>query len=130
MRTPLAALPLLLLAALPAYADIPKRQVETALGVWRQEAAGFSYYGPGFHGRRAANGSIYNQMAPTAAHKTLPFGTRVRVINPRTNRAEVVTITDRGPYIRGRVIDLSLGTARRLGLEQQGVGTVTLEILS
>lgn len=131
MRRRLIAFAALLLTsfAVPALADRPARHAEEALGVWRMEGSA-SYYCCGFHGRRAANGSRFDQMGSTAAHRTWPFGTRCRVINPRNGRSEVVTITDRGPYIRGRVIDLSLGTARRLGLEQQGVAPVILEVLS
>ena len=129
MRGHLTALAGLLIASLatPALADRPTRHVEEALGVWRTQGVA-SYYCCYFHGRTAANGSKFDQMASTAAHKTLPFGTRVRVI-AQNGRSEIVTITDRGPFIRGRVIDLSLGTARRLGIERQGVASVTLEIL-
>lgn len=98
------------------------------MGTWRMGGLA-SFYCCTFHGRRAANGSRFDQMAPTAAHRTWPFGTRVRVRNPRNGRSEIVTITDRGPFVRGRVIDLSLGTMRRLGLEQLGVAPVELEIL-
>jgi rare lipoprotein A (peptidoglycan hydrolase) len=105
------------------------RHADQALGVWRQEAVA-SFYGGYFHGRRAADGSRFDQMGSTAAHRFFPFGTKIRVINPRTKKAEVVTVTDRGPYVRGRTIDLSLGTARRLGIERQGVAPVTLEVLS
>jgi rare lipoprotein A len=111
-----------------ASADRPARHVEEAMGVWRMEGAA-SFYGPGFNGRRAADGSVFDQMAPTAAHRSWPFGTRVR-IRARNGRSEIVTITDRGPFVRGRVIDLSLGTARRLGIERQGVAPVVLEVLS
>lgn len=71
-----------------------------------------SWYGPGFHGRRAADGSRFDQDALTAAHKTLRFGTRVRVTCEATGRSVVVRITDRGPFIAGRAIDLSRGAAR------------------
>ena len=74
-----------------------------------------SWYGPGFHGRRTANGERFNTHALTAAHKTLPFGTRVRVVNKRNGRSVVVRINDRGPYVHGRVIDLSRATARAIG---------------
>lgn len=127
MRNVLVAA-LISLAALPAYADVPKTQVDRAIGVWRQSAV-YSFYGKGFDGKRAANGSIYNQMAATGAHKRLPFGTRVRIINPRNGQSEVIVITDRGPFIPGRDFDLSLGTARRLGLEQMGTGKIEVEIL-
>lgn len=115
-------------AALPARADVPARHVEAVLGLWRAQGVA-SFYGPRFNGRRMACGRIFDQMASTAASLTLPCGTVVRVVNPRNMRSEIVVISDRGPYIRGRIIDLSLGTARRLGLERQGVALVHLEVL-
>ena len=75
-----------------------------------------SWYGPGFQGRRTANGEKFNTHALTAAHKTLPFGTRVRVVNRQNGRSVVVRINDRGPHVRGRVIDLSRAAARAIGL--------------
>ena len=83
-----------------------------------------SCYGPSLHGRRTANGERFNTHALTAAHKTLPFGSRVRVTNKRTGRSVVVRINDRGPYARGRVIDLSPAAAQAVGLS--GVGKVSL----
>ena len=83
-----------------------------------------SWYGPGFHGKRTANGERFNTHALTAAHKTLPFGTQLRVTNERTGRSVVVRINDRGPYARGRVIDLSKAAADAVGI--LSVGTVTL----
>lgn len=88
-----------------------------------------SWYGPGFHGRLTANGERYNQYAMTAAHKTLPFGTRIRVTNMNNGRSVIVRINDRGPYIRGREIDLSKGSAQQIGLIGSGVANVRLEIL-
>src|SRR5206468_4880410 len=75
-----------------------------------------SWYGPGFHGKRTANGERFNTHALTAAHKTLPFGTQLRVTNERTGRSAVVRINDRGPYARGRVIDLSKAAADAVGI--------------
>jgi rare lipoprotein A len=74
-----------------------------------------SYYGPGFHGRRTASGERFNAGSLTAAHRTLPFGTRVRV-TARNGHSIVVRINDRGPFTRGRIIDLSSGSARALGM--------------
>ncbi|MGK7941677.1 MAG: septal ring lytic transglycosylase RlpA family protein [Crocosphaera sp.] len=88
-----------------------------------------SWYGPGFHGRLTANGERYNQNGLTAAHKTLPFGTQVRVTNLKNGRSVIVRINDRGPYIHGRVIDLSKGAANVIGLISSGVAPVQLEIL-
>ncbi|MDJ0600038.1 MAG: septal ring lytic transglycosylase RlpA family protein [Crocosphaera sp.] len=88
-----------------------------------------SWYGPGFHGRLTANGERYNQNGLTAAHKSLPFGTQVRVTNLNNGRSVIVRINDRGPYIHGRVIDLSKGAAGVIGLLNSGVAPVQLEIL-
>jgi rare lipoprotein A len=88
-----------------------------------------SWYGPGFHGRRSASGEIFNQHALTAAHRSLPFGARVRVTNLNTGQQVVVRINDRGPYTGGRVIDLSAAAARQIGLMGSGVGPVQLEVL-
>src|ERR687884_553876 len=75
-----------------------------------------SWYGPGFHGRRTASGESFNANALTAAHRSLPFGTRVRVVNERTGRSVVVRINDRGPFHGGRIIDLAAAPARALGV--------------
>jgi rare lipoprotein A len=88
-----------------------------------------SWYGPGFNGNRSASGEIFNQNALTAAHRSLPFGTQVRVTNLRNGESVVVRINDRGPYSGNRVIDLSAGAARAVGLIQAGVAPVSLEVL-
>lgn len=88
-----------------------------------------SWYGPGFHGRTTANGETFNQDALTAAHKTLPFGTQVRVTNESNGESVVVRINDRGPYAHGREIDLSRGAAAEIGLLGSGVGRVRIEVL-
>lgn len=87
-----------------------------------------SWYGPGFHGRLTANGEVYNQHDLTAAHKTLPFGTVVRVTNTQNNRQVLVRINDRGPYIEGREIDLSFRAAQELGMVDAGVVPVIMEL--
>jgi rare lipoprotein A len=86
-----------------------------------------SWYGPGFDGRLTASGSRYNQNGLTAAHKTLPFGTKLRVC---FKRCAVVTVTDRGPYIHGRTLDLSKGAADAIGLTASGVGRVKVTRLT
>lgn len=86
-----------------------------------------SWYGPGFHGRITANGEVYDQMALTAAHKSLKFGTLLKVTNPRNGRSVVVRINDRGPYIDGRDLDLSKAAARDLGLLRRGVAKMKVE---
>ena len=88
-----------------------------------------SWYGPGFNGNRTANGEVYNQNSLTAAHRTLPFNTIVQVTNLDNGRVVVVRITDRGPYVGDRVIDLSAGAAQIIGLVNSGVAPVRLDIM-
>ncbi|MDE1468449.1 septal ring lytic transglycosylase RlpA family protein [Aurantiacibacter sp. D1-12] len=88
-----------------------------------------SYYGRRFHGRRTANGERFDMNAMTAAHRTLPFGTRVRVTNPRNGRSVVVRINDRGPFVGGRTIDLSRAAATQIGMISSGHARVELERL-
>lgn len=88
-----------------------------------------SWYGPPFHGRQTASGEIYDMEAPTAAHRTLPFGTRVRVYNLDSGRSTELRINDRGPFVRGRIIDVSRRGARELGLLGPGIAPVLVEIL-
>ena len=110
---------------------LPKLPQQISLGSVKIRLSGWaSWYGPGFHGNRSASGEIYNQNALTAAHRSLAFGTKVRVTNTRTGRSVVVRINDRGPYIRGRVIDLSAAAARILGVIQTGVAPVRVEVLN
>jgi rare lipoprotein A len=86
-----------------------------------------SWYGPGFHGRRTASGERFNTNELTAAHRYLPFGTRVKVVNQATGRSVVVRINDRGPFHGGRVIDLSRASAAAIGLG--GTGRVQIVAL-
>lgn len=88
-----------------------------------------SYYGRRFHGRRTANGETFNMREFTAAHKTLPFGSRVLVTNPRNGRSVTVRINDRGPYTRGRTIDLSRAAAEEIGMVAKGHATVELALV-
>lgn len=86
-----------------------------------------SWYGPPYSGRKGADGSVYDQNAMTAASLTLPLGTLVRVTNLSNNQAAVVKITDRGPFVRGRIIDLSLAAAKATGVYRAGVAKVQVE---
>ena len=88
-----------------------------------------SWYGPGFHGRRTANGEVFNSNELTAAHRSLPFGTKVRVTNMNNGRSVVVRINDRGPFSGGRIIDLSAGAARSINMINSGVAPVRIEVL-
>lgn len=109
---------LFLTASLPA--------AQAAVGANWEESGQASWYGPGFHGRRSSNGEIFNERALTAAHDSLPLGTRVLVTTQETGRSIVVTITDRLPPKRLRIIDVSKAAAARLGLLGSGVGMVTI----
>jgi rare lipoprotein A len=88
-----------------------------------------SYYADSFHGRRTASGARYDRTALSAAHRTLPLGTQVRVTDVRSGESVVVHINDRGPFARGRVIDLSRAAASEIGLTRKGVAAVRLDVL-
>ena len=87
-----------------------------------------SWYGPGFHGRLTASGSTYDQDQLSAAHRSLPLRATVRVTRRATGQAVLLRVTDRGPYVPGRVLDLSRAAARRLGMERKGLAHVTLDL--
>jgi rare lipoprotein A len=89
-----------------------------------------SWYGPQFHGRMTANGEIFDSNELTAAHPNLPFGTKVKVTNVINGRSVIVRINDRGPFVKGRIIDVSAGAARLLNMINTGVASVQLEILN
>jgi rare lipoprotein A len=97
--------------------------VETIVG-WA------SYYGPGFHGRRTASGEIFDMHELVAAHRTLPLGTVARVTNLANGRSVVVRISDRGPYIKGRILDVSTGAAKALAFVRDGITRVRIDILA
>ncbi|WP_086617355.1 septal ring lytic transglycosylase RlpA family protein [Erythrobacter tepidarius] len=88
-----------------------------------------SYYASKFHGRRTASGEAFDNTAMTAAHRTLPFGSLVRVTNPATGASVIVRINDRGPFSRGRLIDVSRAAAEELGMIARGHATVELELI-
>ncbi|MEP0919299.1 septal ring lytic transglycosylase RlpA family protein [Leptolyngbya sp. DQ-M1] len=116
-------------APLREISNRPNRAPQIAIGPIRLRMTGMaSWYGPGFHGNMSASGERFNQNALTAAHRTLPFGTIVQVTNLDNGRTVSVRINDRGPFSGDRVIDLSAGAARVLGLIQSGVAPVRLEV--
>lgn len=88
-----------------------------------------SYYSTGFNGKRTASGEIFNKNAYTAAHNTFPFGTLLRVTNLSNNESVEVTVNDRGPFAKGRIIDLSEAAARAIGMIQTGTAEVRIEVL-
>ena len=104
----------------------PVKPTPTVVQVSTGEA---SWYGPGFFGNRTASGEVFRPGTMTAAHRSLPFGTKVRVTNLWNDRSAVVTINDRGPFIAHRVIDLAHGAAHELGLISSGIAQVRLEVL-
>lgn len=93
------------------------------------EVGNASWYGKDFHGRKTASGRVYDMYGLSAAHKTLPLGTRVQVTNLANKRSVILTIDDRGPFVRGRILDLSYGAARRLGTVELGVARVRVTVL-
>lgn len=95
-----------------------------------QEIGSASWYGPGFHGKKTANGEIYNMHAMTAAHKTLPLGSKVQVTNLSNGKKITVRINDRGPFHGGRIIDLSKKAAKALGILHKGHGKVHIKIVN
>lgn len=88
-----------------------------------------SWYGPGFHGKKTSNGETYNMHLDTAAHKTYPMNTMVKVTNTNTNQSAIVRINDRGPFVSGRIIDLSKKTASDIGVLAKGTAPVKLEVV-
>jgi rare lipoprotein A len=116
--TALAAILIFAAAESPALAGSAKLGATTGMA---------SYYG---YGGRTANGERHNAAAMTAAHRTLPFGTRVRVTNTSNGRSVVLRINDRGPFVRGRVIDVSTGAADALGFRSRGVAKVDIAVVS
>lgn len=95
----------------------------------RRATAVASWYGEPFHGRLTASGERYDMHGFTAAHRTLPFGTRLKVTSAETGRSSVVTVNDRGPFVDGRDLDLSYGAAKEIGLVGEGVGRVAVEVM-
>ena len=110
-------------------AVLPPPKVKPLPSVVRVMTGEASWYGPGFYGNRTASGEIYRPGTMTAAHRTLPFGTKVRVTNLWNGRSAVIRINDRGPFIDHRVIDLGHGAASELGLTASGIAQVKLEVL-
>ena len=105
----------------PAAPELAVKSVQQGKASWYSIATN--------RGTRTASGQRLCNQGATAAHKTLPMGTKVRVINEANGKSEIVTINDRGPYIRGRIIDVTIGSAERLGFRSRGVAPVKVEVL-
>jgi rare lipoprotein A len=111
-----------------ASASKPTRAAEYQVAAVEHGKASWYSIATNF-GTKTASGQKLCNVKPTAAHKTLPMGTKVRVTNQANGKSEIVTINDRGPYIKGRIIDVTIGTAERLGFRQRGVAPVKVEVL-
>lgn len=118
----------------PGMVDVtaidPANEPEESVAQGRALGRGVaSYYADKFNGRRTASGETFSNRALTAAHRTLPFGTRLKVTNPANGRSVVVRVNDRGPFHGGRTLDLSRSAAEQVGIVQRGHGTVELAVL-
>src|ERR1700722_3387761 len=112
-----------------ADADLAEPEIPADTKPLATETGLASWYGPPYHNRRGSNGEVYNMHAMTAAHRTYPLGSIVRVTNVKTGHSALVRITDRGPFIPGRVLDLSLAAARQVDVVQPGVAEVRVELM-
>lgn len=119
----LTALIVAVLVSLPMSASARVTEGFTQKGV-------ASYYHDSLHGRKTASGEVYNKRIVSAAHKTLPLGTKVRVTKAGSGKSIVVRINDRGPFVKGRIIDLSRRAAKDLGIINSGLAKVEVEVLS
>ena len=118
---------IILCLSVGACSWVPKGDMQLDVGIKDRGVA--SWYGEQFHGRQAANGELFDMEALTAAHRTMPLGSVVRVLNVTNGKHLYVRITDRGPYEKGRILDLSHGAAVQLGMEHHGLAHVQVEIV-
>ncbi len=116
-------------ATMRPYTVFGKEYFPTVVRVGDTFSGRASWYGPDFHGKSTSNGEAYDMYAMTAAHKTLPMNTVVRVTNTENNAQTVVRINDRGPFVETRIIDLSYAAAEKIGVSKKGTAPVTLEVL-
>jgi rare lipoprotein A len=112
----------------PVYINRPGSSADMIVSGFRQRGVA-SYYAEAFHGRLTANGETFDMNAMTCAHLTLPFGTVLRVTNLDNDRTATVRVNDRGPYVEGRIIDLSKGAARTLEMIESGTANVLIEVI-
>ena len=108
-------------------ASIPRSGLDYPVGY--RETGVASWYGAEFHGRPTANGETYNMYGLTAAHRLMPLGTTIRVTERETGRSVTVKVNDRGPFVRGRILDLSYGAAKALGMTGSGTAPVAIEVV-
>jgi len=116
-------------ATMRSYKVLGKRYHPTYVEVGQVMHGVSSWYGPDFHGKYTSNGEIYNMHAKTAAHKTWPMDTMVKVKNLQNGKSTVVRINDRGPFVRGRIIDCSYAAGKELGLDRMGIAKVEIQVV-
>ncbi len=126
-KTGYAAIPLLAFSLLSACSSLPRGELSLDLGIKDRGVA--SWYGKDFHGKLAANGEVFDMTAYTAAHRKLPLGSLVRVMNLTNGKSVQVRINDRGPYIQGRILDLSHAAAVELDMVEVGTSVVQIEVI-
>ena len=124
-----AVLVLLLSACAPSKPPAPPPRVPTPPAVPLSQEGIASWYGPGFHGKKTTSGTVYDQYGMTAAHQTLPLGSSVRVTNLANGKSVTVLINDRGPFVKGRVIDLSYAAAEAVDMIGPGTAPVRVDVL-
>ena len=108
----------------------PRLNTKSSFNTYRKTMKGVSsFYAEDFHGKLTANGEIYDMYGLTAAHKTLPLNTIVRVTNTFNNKSLILRINDRGPYVKGRILDCSYGAAKKLGFVNDGTTDVKIEVI-
>jgi rare lipoprotein A len=123
----IAAIAIALLLCAPA-SGTRSASVADVVSAWAQSGR-VSWYGPGFHGRRTASGEVFDTNEMTMAHRSLPLGSKVRVTNLANGRSVVLRVNDRGPYVRGRIADLSHAAAARLDFVDKGIARARIELL-
>lgn len=116
-------------ATMRSYKVLGKRYHPTYVEVGQVQKGISSWYGPNFHGKYTSNGEVYNMHARTAAHKTWPMDTMVKVKNLQNGKSTTVRINDRGPFVRGRIIDCSYTAGKEIGLDRMGIAKVSVEVL-
>jgi len=116
-------------ATMRSYKVLGKRYNPTYVEVGQVMHGISSWYGPNFHGKYTSNGEIYNMHARTAAHKTWPMDTMVKVKNLQNGKSTIVRINDRGPFVRGRIIDCSYAAGKEIGLDRMGIAKVDIQVL-
>ncbi len=116
-------------ATMRSYKVLGKRYHPSYVEVGQVQHGISSWYGPNFHGKHTSNGEIYDMHARTAAHKTWPMDTMVKVTNKENGKSTIVRINDRGPFVRGRIIDCSYTAGKEIGLDKLGIAKVSVQVL-